>query len=74
MKIEQYNQMMIEQQNKCAICGKEVKLLVDHNHATGQVRSLLCTGCNTMIGMAYESKDILLAAIAYLEKWNNQQK
>jgi hypothetical protein len=56
-----YNQMLLNQNNLCAICGKpETKrdhqlqkvctLAVDHCHKTNRVRSLLCFRCNTNLG------------------------
>ncbi len=74
LTVEQLEEMKAAQQGRCAICKKEARLVIDHNHTTGQVRNLLCTGCNTLLGLAYESKDHLLSAIAYLEKWNTEQK
>lgn len=69
--IEQYQEMRVRQDGRCAICGMEAgekgeKLVVDHNHQTGQVRGLLCHLCNAMIGCARESLEILAAASAYL--------
>lgn len=59
--------MFAAQEGQCAICGTaKEKLVVDHNHATGHVRSLLCHLCNAMIGCARESSDILVRAAAYL--------
>lgn len=50
-----YNKMFDEQQGCCVICGRhqsELKksLAIDHNHKTGKVRGLLCTGCNWSLG------------------------
>ena len=63
-----------EQNNKCAICGKEetggMRLALDHNHTTGKVRALLCRNCNKMIGCAKEDISILAKAIEYLKKHN----
>lgn len=42
--------MLCEQQHSCAICDRQVKLVVDHCHETGQVRGLLCYSCNTLLG------------------------
>ena len=50
-----YNELFIQQGGKCGICGKlqsefEYPFYVDHDHKTGQVRGLLCCGCNTGLG------------------------
>jgi len=49
---ERYNEMLREQDNKCAIlgCGRTAtskrSLAIDHHHASGKVRGLLCYKCN----------------------------
>lgn len=71
--IEQYEQMLLEQQNLCAICQSPSEgqaLGVDHNHHTGQVRALLCSQCNFGLGHFKENPALLHAAVAYLEHWN----
>lgn len=68
---EQYAAMLDAQDGKCAICLKPDKkrsLSLDHNHETGAIRALLCTKCNTMLGAADESAEILTAAMVYLER------
>lgn len=70
---DEYNLKFLEQAGKCAICGKhqsEFKraLSVDHDHATGKVRGLLCYNCNTGLGMFKEDTKILDIAIDYLGK------
>jgi hypothetical protein len=75
--LNDYVQMAIERGNKCEICGqpetqtrggKEKLLSVDHDHATGKVRGLLCSECNQAIGKFKDSTAILAAAIRYLDK------
>ena len=65
---EQFDQMMNDQDGKCSICGKHFDKTphVDHDHITGEVRSLLCATCNQLLGYAYEDVDILQNAINYL--------
>lgn len=61
---EQHAAMVNAQGNACAICGKspEVgkRLVVDHCHATGVVRALLCHPCNLAVGV-YENRHQALA-------------
>ncbi len=71
MKIDQYEIMLKEQNNACAICFTpqsqlKRKLNVDHNHETGQVRALLCDSCNRGIGYFKESLEIIERAKNYL--------
>lgn len=39
---------------------------VDHCHATGQVRGILCAHCNNLLGCAKDNKETLSSAINYL--------
>lgn len=66
---EQYNNMVLSQNNLCAICNNTSKnkaLAIDHNHKTGEVRGLLCQNCNLAIGLFKENIIILNKAIEYL--------
>lgn len=72
--MEEYNIMLIEQEESCQICNKHMSnfkrnLHVDHNHTTKQVRGLLCVNCNLIIGNSFENKSILAKAIDYLNKY-----
>jgi len=76
LTLEQYDQMLEDQNGVCAICGKpETKigrsglpqrLSVDHNHQTGQVRQLLCHACNMVVGFSGEDIRTLYATANYL--------
>jgi len=71
--LEQYNELAVIQNNKCAICGIHQKELskalhIDHNHNSGKIRGLLCDKCNRLLGYAIENIDTLNAAIEYLIK------
>lgn len=68
---EDYEELFAQQQGNCAICGKHQNKLkrilsLDHNHKTGQVRGLLCRGCNLGIGCFEENQESLINAITYL--------
>lgn len=64
-----FDSLLKKQSRRCAICSDRTKLVVDHCHKTKIIRGLLCCRCNSMIGMAKESKRILREAIAYLVAW-----
>ena len=61
---------ILELQNyACAICMTYFKSTpcIDHDHETLMVRGLLCTRCNTGLGMFKDSVRYLSGAIVYLE-------
>lgn len=70
--LEQYNDMAAEQGHLCALCGEKPetdrRMHVDHDHATGKIRALLCHHCNLLLGNAKDSVHRLRQAIAYLER------
>lgn|SRR5262245_9040289 len=51
---EDFDAMLAAQEGKCAGCGAvfegACRAVVDHCHATGKVRGLLCHGCNLTVG------------------------
>jgi hypothetical protein len=77
--LEDYNQMLQEQDGRCAIClGDDPKSpervkhwYVDHCHSTGKVRGLLCNACNRALGNFGDDISNLQRAIEYLQR--NQQ-
>ena len=75
--LSQFEEMSNLQNDICAICpkhkseNKNGKLFVDHSHATGKVRGLLCDDCNRAIGLLKDDPGLLRSAIAYLERQND---
>jgi hypothetical protein len=77
LSLDDFEALLRKQGNRCAICFKSIegetlggvrRANVDHDHATGKVRGLLCTGCNTALGKFEDSIRLLAAAIVYLQE------
>lgn len=80
ISLEEYNQLLESQNNVCAICscketqkykGKITRLQVDHNHSTGEMRSLLCHSCNRGLECFKENENLMFEAIKYLRKFKD---
>ena len=82
ISLEEVNMMHKNQNGCCAICKSSIKTIggsqnrieigcVDHNHATGKVRGLLCHSCNRALGLLKDSKEVLRNALNYLENSND---
>ncbi len=72
LSLDELNEMLLTQNNKCGICNEETNLCVDHNHnkqGKESVRMLLCNTCNLMLGYAKDNTDILQKAIEYIKKY-----
>ena len=59
--------MRTAQAYRCAICGLDRRLYVDHDHVIGAVRGLLCAQCNNGLGVFRDDIACLARAIAYLQ-------
>jgi hypothetical protein len=80
---EEFRARLAACENKCEICSKEFgdifnapscdKPCVDHCHATGEVRGLLCSACNASLGGFRDSPQLMLQAIAYIGKTSTEQ-
>lgn len=71
----EYDEMLTLQGGVCAACGRPERvtargnvrrLVVDHDHATGEVRALLCDRCNRTLGHAGEEQHTLISVLGYL--------
>lgn len=72
---ELYAELVIEQCGRCAICGEAPqRLCIDHDHKTGQLRGLLCSRCNSGIGLLDDNPDILLIAARYIERAEQMER
>lgn len=77
LSLAEYQVLHDAQAGLCAACGKPerathrngtvLRLAVDHDHATNQVRALLCSRCNYSLGYARDDVAMLAKLIAYLE-------
>lgn len=80
IELEDFNALRASQGYRCAICRRHEEdipkvrasdnsaLFIDHDHANGAVRGLLCQSCNILVGHARESEEILRAAIDYIRR------
>lgn len=81
MTIEEYENILKEQNYRCAICDREAEghhaksdfLFVDHCHKNGAIRGLLCHKCNSGLGCFNDDTELLISAIIYLDKNTNPQ-
>lgn len=75
---EEYDKKHNQQNGVCAACGKPektvwrgrvVRLAVDHNHQTGQIRGLLCMFCNRALGLLMDDIKIISGLLKYRKKY-----
>ena len=78
LTLNQYLDLATKQDFLCAVCGGSPSLrkwknthqtgfVIDHDHVTNRVRSLLCTTCNVALGMIRDTPEIARKLAAYLE-------
>jgi hypothetical protein len=69
--IEEYEALYRFQAGKCAICKRRPdqkrRLAVDHDHDTGEVRGLLCSRCNLVLGQMDDKVEWFRLAAKYLK-------
>lgn len=73
ISISEYEELLVKQNGVCAICkgtktssNKNGRFCVDHDHETGKIRGLLCSNCNTALGLMKDDITRLARAIEYL--------
>lgn len=78
ISLEQYESMLVKQDNRCAICHEPFcqdsfgsqgrgKPHLDHSHESGELRRFLCGLCNKGLGQFRDSVELLEAAAEYLK-------
>lgn len=74
ISFEKFLDLLQEQGEECPICCAKLQLSkkgadkahLDHDHATGKIRGVLCLNCNTGLGRFRDDPELLLRAIGYL--------
>lgn len=68
--MQEYEALLQQQGGVCAVCGAPPngrRLDVDHEHETGEVRGLLCSGCNLIVGHSKDNGTRLRQVAQYLD-------
>lgn len=63
---KQLKHLKSKQKNKCALCDKNKKLVVDHCHLSNKIRGLLCTTCNLALGKLGDTEESIQKVLRYL--------
>lgn len=80
------DEMLVAQGGRCKICSSPIvfdawdgnqknakhKAVVDHCHSHGNIRGILCLACNSMLGYAYDSIDVLRKGAEYLDEQKHE--
>jgi Recombination endonuclease VII len=68
---QDYDALFLEQGGSCAVCGRQQRrhLHVDHDHATGVVRGLLCNDCNAALGHLRDSPGTIRRLLQYISQY-----
>lgn len=74
--IEEWKVMLEAQNYQCKICGWPFGQAMgdkhtDHNHKTGKIRGILCSKCNTALGLFEDNVNIMASAIEYIHTDGN---
>lgn len=70
---EDYLALVKKQKSKCGSCGDDATgaehtLHIDHDHATNEIRGLLCASCNTALGWLHDDVTRIEKLAKYLRK------
>lgn len=66
LSVADVERMLDAQGNRCGICAQPLaRFHIDHDHASGSVRGILCHGCNVRIGK-WDNAEWFAAALRYV--------
>ncbi len=65
---DEYDSMLLAQGGLCAVCVRRSPTDVDHCHASGRIRGLLCKQCNFVLGLMDDNAQALRQAANYIEE------
>lgn len=70
ISLEEYEALLTAPEGTCPCCGRtnRRKMVMDHDHVTGRIRGVICSGCNTGIGSLGDTIEGVRRALAYLER------
>ena len=77
LSLAEYEAIAESQAGVCAVCGRGetgrnqygvLPLAVDHDHATGATRGLLCMRCNRALGLLRDDPQVIERLLIYRRK------
>ena len=69
---EEYLSMLNSQNNRCAICEADEtrrgnkNFCIDHCHESNKIRAILCSNCNSALGLFKDSPELMEKAAEYI--------
>lgn len=76
---DDYDRILRLQDGGCAVCGAVPdptcpSFAVDHDHATGAIRAILCNTCNSSLGLLDEDPERIRLLMAYAESLEDEPR
>jgi Zn finger protein HypA/HybF involved in hydrogenase expression len=66
ISLEEYDKYF--EDASCGMCGRKDSLVLDHNHEPRYIRGVLCSTCNSGIGLLRDNKELCLRGVEWIEK------
>ena len=74
---EQFDRLLESQGHRCAVCGRpfmDQPKAIDHDHGTKQIRGIVHSQCNLVLGYAHDDPVVLAGALEYLLRFLRRKK